>query len=307
MTSTPHIEPALQAFLSANQLPTSYLSQAKAQFGGLADAIIRRQQQQGAVLVGINGSQGSGKSTLADYLKTLLESQHGLTVAVVSLDDFYLGRASRQALAANLHPLLATRGVPGTHDMPLALATLTALKQQRQGSIKLPRFDKANDDCFAKNQWPSIAAPVDVTIFEGWCVGATPQSEAQLKTAINPLELKQDIGGEWRHYVNQQLAGPYQELFANIDIMAMLKAPSFSCVKGWRLEQEEKLAKKLQNQSTIKASTASQLMSAEEIGHFVMFFQRLTEHMLTTMPEDVDFLYPLDSDRHIINPETVSA
>ena len=33
-----------------------------------------------------------------------------------SMDDLYLGRAARVDLARRIHPLLATRGVPGTHD-----------------------------------------------------------------------------------------------------------------------------------------------------------------------------------------------
>ena len=35
-------------------------------------------------------------------------------------DDFYLTQAQRQDLAQQIHPLLKSRGVPGTHDVPLA-------------------------------------------------------------------------------------------------------------------------------------------------------------------------------------------
>ena len=44
---------------------------------------------------GIVGLQGSGKSTLAGQVAALAASR-GLKAAVVSLDDFYLGRQQRQ-------------------------------------------------------------------------------------------------------------------------------------------------------------------------------------------------------------------
>jgi len=50
---------------------------------------------------------------LATYLFSIL----GDGVEVLSLDDFYLGHAARLQLARDIHPLLATRGVPGTHDI----------------------------------------------------------------------------------------------------------------------------------------------------------------------------------------------
>jgi hypothetical protein len=49
--------------------------------------------------------------------------------AVLSLDDLYRTRAERQAMARQVHPLFATRGVPGTHDVDLGLATIAALRR----------------------------------------------------------------------------------------------------------------------------------------------------------------------------------
>ena len=78
------------------------------------------------LIIGINGSQGSGKSTLADYLCTMLNERYQLRCVSLSLDDFYLTKLERQQLASQVHPLLETRGVPGTHDIPLALETIAS-------------------------------------------------------------------------------------------------------------------------------------------------------------------------------------
>ncbi|MET0815794.1 MAG: kinase, partial [Pseudoxanthomonas sp.] len=78
----------------------------------------------------IAGLQGSGKSTLAAQIAALAHAR-GRSVAVLSIDDFYLSKDRRQLLARQVHPLLATRGPPGTHDLPLALETLEGLRAGR--------------------------------------------------------------------------------------------------------------------------------------------------------------------------------
>ena len=88
---------------------------------GLAEALTPRivtAAGAGALVVGLTGSQGSGKSTLAARLPPLLAARN-LRAAVLSLDDLYLPKAERQRLAREVHPLLATRGVPGTHEVAL--------------------------------------------------------------------------------------------------------------------------------------------------------------------------------------------
>src|SRR5689334_18588644 len=83
----------------------------------LADLLAARSRHCNQPLVfGVCGSQGLGKSTLARVLKEALLEAHGLSVAVLSLDDLYLSSAERARLARDVHPLLKTRGVPGTHD-----------------------------------------------------------------------------------------------------------------------------------------------------------------------------------------------
>ena len=77
----------------------------------------------GVPVLAISGLQGSGKSTLAAQVVALAD-QRGLRAAALSIDDFYLTRAKRQRLARQVHPLLLTRGPPGTHDLALALSLI---------------------------------------------------------------------------------------------------------------------------------------------------------------------------------------
>ena len=134
-------------------------------------------------LVGVTGSQGSGKTTTARALARLLDAR-GLRAAILSLDDLYLPLADRRRLAAEVHPLFLTRGVPGTHDVDLGVAILEGLAAP--GATLMPRFDKATDD--RASAWDVHEGPFDVILFEGWCVGARPQAPGALIQPVNDLE-----------------------------------------------------------------------------------------------------------------------
>ena len=233
------------------------------------------------VIIGINGSQGSGKTSLCRFLELLLEREHAIKASTLSIDDLYLTKAERQALAVTVHPLLATRGVPGTHDTALGAAVLKAFLAGEPG-LQLPRFDKSRDDRAPAERWPVAAAPLDVLLFEGWCVGAPPQPAEALAAPVNALEANEDAGGQWRRMVNDALAGPYRALFDRIDMLVMLVAPRFEAVLAWRELQERKL--RAQNGGG---------MSPAEIGRFVAHYERLTRHMLAVMPQSADVVVTL--------------
>lgn len=288
-------------FLKRNQLTEAYLTQAQQWFAPLLDATLAHLASQPGktVVIGINGCQGSGKSTLADYLCTILVLMHNIETVCVSLDDFYLPKTDRLALANNTHPLLSTRGVPGTHDVSLAVKQISSLVNQTEGEVQLPRFDKSRDDRDSENP-QMVTLPIKVVILEGWCLGAEPQTAEQLSTAINTLESKHDSNGEWRQFVNQALAH-YAPLFALVDCWLMLKAPSFKCVFQWRLEQEQKMAAKLGIDTKNNAhKDHSQIMNAEQVQHFIDHYQRITEHGLITLPQKMHHLYELDTQRNIV-------
>ena len=175
--------------------------------------------------IAISGAQGSGKTTLADILVEQLEDV-GICAVACSLDDFYLRHAQRVELSQTVHPLLRTRGVPGTHDIELCLRILDDVTRR---PTRLPTFDKGTDDRVAPTDWRT-AGPVDVVIIEGWCLGARPQSDAQLADPINELERDEDGDGRWRGFVNAALAR-YQKLFERFDALIYLQIPDFDCVR----------------------------------------------------------------------------
>ncbi len=244
-------------------------------------------------IMGLCGPQGSGKSTMVTALQALL-ADRGHRAAILSLDDLYLTRAERERLAATVHPLLRTRGVPGTHDVALGLAVLDSLS--RPGETRVPRFDKALDDRQPPEAWEPVQGPVDVVLFEGWCVGARPQPEAALSAPVNDLERNEDPDAHWRRYVNDALAGSYQRLFARIDKLVMLAPPSFDVVVGWRTEQEQKLRQAMQ-----AGGEAPRGMSDADIARFVAHYERLTRHILAEMPARADVVIGLDEHRQATN------
>jgi len=246
------------------------------------------------LVIGICGPQGSGKSTLTGQLEERMGAQ-GLRVATLSLDDLYLPHQARKVLAETVHPLLATRGVPGTHDVALGIATLDAL--DRGEPTALPRFNKGADSPIPQEEWPVIGNGVDVLLFEGWCVGARPGEEAALAEPVNALERDDDADGRWRRGVNEALAGPYQTLFGRIDFQILLAIPDFGWVRDWRVEQEHTSRRLL----TAAQRPQDKLMSDEQIARFIQFYQRLTMHAVAEMRGRADLVLDLGSRREVLS------
>ena len=282
---------ALHTFTTNRGLDSSYIAQAEQVFSSAITAIVAKQQAlNNTLVVGVNGCQGSGKSTLVEFLSLVLTHQYQLSCVCLSLDDFYFNQSKRQQLANDIHPLLATRGVPGTHDLVLAKNTITDLLN---GTATLvPRFDKANDNPFPRSQWPKIENQVDVILLEGWCLAVQPQAEQALKTPVNQLEAQQDTHGIWRRYVNRALED-YQGLHQHIDFLMMLEAPSFDCVYRWRQQQERQLARSV-------AADNKGVMNDAQVKAFIAYFERLTRHSLASLPPLCDVCFQLDEQRQVI-------
>jgi D-glycerate 3-kinase len=282
-----------EELLKRHRLSHSYLASAQYWFDPLVDALVEQQKAAGRpILVALNGSQGSGKSTLCAYLETAIVNKYSSRALTLSLDDFYYSHDHRQRLAREIHPLLATRGVPGTHDIPLLNTTLDALLDaNRQEPVDIPRFDKATD-----NRQPQLqrqVAPVDIVLFEGWCLGVRPQAVEELVEPLNALEKDEDGDGTWRNYVNTELAREFVPLYRRVDQWLMLQAPDFGCVFRWRLEQEQKLAR-----ASI-GKRANGIMNEAQLSRFIQFFQRLTELSQRQLPGHVDHLFVLDEARRV--------
>lgn len=245
-------------------------------------------------IIGVNGAQGAGKTTFGTLLKMVLEKALGLKVVQFSIDDIYLSHAERQKLAEEVHPLLATRGVPGTHDVKLGEDTLDALCKAGAKDITfIPRFNKAMDDPYPRSEWEQFMGRPDVIIFDGWFMGAVEQKETDLLTPVNALEREEDPYCVWRRYVNSQLKDNYKSLFNRLDLLVMLKVPSFDKVYEWRALQEEKLRIKTQGQKNLR------VMSDEELNRFISHYERLTRHILSEMPSRADVLFSVSNDHRI--------
>ncbi len=285
------LQPIFGGQLALSQLPAELSAELPRLYLPLAAWLNQQRRAETPLLVGLNGSQGSGKSTLCELLKWILAAAFDCHACIISIDDLYLPLAARQLLAKEVHPLLATRGVPGTHDIPLGLRLLNSLKQAQAGDeIEIPRFSKALDDRLPAADWDFVTAPVDLILFEGWCVGATPQEETALRGPINSLEEKEDADGSWRRYVNGQLKGPYHELYSLIDLQLMLKIPSWEMVYYWRKRQEQQLAAK---------QSGAGVMGEVALQRFIMHYERLTKHQLQTLPQNSDLILCLNQQQRV--------
>jgi D-glycerate 3-kinase len=279
-------------------LPSAYADIVDAVHRPLAERLAALRQRLGRpAIVGVCGTQASGKTTLCAFLKLLLQ-QGGLKAETLALDDLYLSRAAREVLAEAVHPLFVTRGPPGTHDVPLGQAVLDVLAGGAPpGDLRMPRFDKAADTLAPVDVWPPLEGAVDVVLFEGWCVGARPQAEADLIRPVNALERERDPEGIWRRYANMRLASDYADLFARLDALVMLEAPGFDAVFDWRALQERKLGDRLKAQGGL--SGGRRLMTEEDLRLFLAHYQRLTEHILAEMPARADAVVALAADHRV--------
>ncbi|KAK3662746.1 hypothetical protein LTR22_006362 [Elasticomyces elasticus] len=141
--------------------------------------------------VGLNGVQGAGKTTLVTTLsKTLSSPPHNLRTVVLSIDDLYLPHSEQEALAKAHpeNPLVQHRGQPSTHDIKLGVRLFEALAKS-ETNIKLPSYDKSafsgSGDRRPESEWETVNTdgqpPVEVVVFEGWCVGFRPLSDEEVQ------------------------------------------------------------------------------------------------------------------------------
>ena len=236
-------------------------------------------------VIGLTGGQGSGKSTISNILKIIIKEGFNLETVIFSIDDFYKTFKERKLMSKKISPLFLTRGVPGTHDTRMLQSCINNLKKNKFNKIMIPKFDKSIDDRSSKSKWIKVDKKPDVVIFEGWCVGVTPQKKKDLIVPINKLEKEKDIKKIWRSRVNKELIGKYRKIFKLIDKLIFLKVPSFKYILKWRLLQEKKLR---------ISSKGKKTMTDKEIENFVMYYERLTRHMLKNLYLKSDTIIDID-------------
>lgn len=232
----------------------------------------------------VAGLQGTGKSTLASQLVAAARDR-GVRALALSIDDFYLGRRERLRLGRTVHPLCATRGPPGTHDVPLACEVLDAFAAR--APARVPRFDKIADRRLPPSRWP-VARDIDLVVFEGWFLRVPPQPESALRAPLNRLEREEDPEGTWRRWANASLARDYPALWQRLPWMLFLQGPGFEVVPDWRWQQERTLQ---------AAHPARRAMDHAQVMRFVQFFERVSRHAMATLPALADRVIALDAGR----------
>jgi len=259
-------------------------------YSKLAECIfVKKNSLPHPLIVGISGGQGSGKTTFVEFLKKILELKYNLKCYSISIDDIYKTKRGRFLLSKRKHKLFFTRGVPGTHDTKYLINYFKNLEDLKASKkiFTIPKFNKAIDDRLSKKHWYRFSNKCDIILFEGWCVGATDENNKSiLEKPINNLEKVEDKQCVWRKLVNNHLKKDYKILYSFIDFMIYLKAPSFKKVLEWRTLQEKKLSKFKREKNLT--------MNNSQLKRFVMFYERITQHMFKHMPKSADIIIPIN-------------
>tara|TARA_B100000579_G_scaffold63185_1_gene46414 strand:+ start:1005 stop:1937 length:933 start_codon:yes stop_codon:yes gene_type:complete len=255
--------------------------------------IAKKVEKKKPYIVGLSGGQGSGKTTISSIISIILRKYFKLDVFTISIDDFYKTRKERFLLSQKIHPLLQTRGVPGTHDMKIMLNFFKRVKIKKFRPLRLPKFNKAVDDRCNKKLWYLIKRRPDVIIFEGWCLGAKAEKNNTLVKPLNSLEMLNDKKLTWRKFVNKQLQSKYKQLYDQLNCLLYLKSKNFSLLRKWRIKQEEKL--RLKN----KRFNNHKIMNNKEVINFMQTYQRVTQNMYKNVPKYASIILYLNSNHQI--------
>lgn len=284
----------LQQEILQRNLPSDFMQTVESSYLPVAEEIRRLKTKKKSVLVvNFNGSQGSGKSTITAFLRLILIHEFALNTVEISIDDFYHTQQKRLQLASEIHPLLKTRGVPGTHDVELASETIACLACcSETHECAIPRFNKAVDDRDDKGNWPVVNEAVDIVLFEGWCNHAPVLSSQELERPVNELEKNEDSDAVWRTYANEQLKIYHQRLFDKTDVLIYLQIPSFEKVFEWRGLQEKKLAQ-------ASGSGNHAVMNEKQLLRFIQHYERITRSCLDALPSIADIVLKLDANHAI--------
>ena len=238
-------------------------------------AFVLAQEMRRPFIFGISGGQGAGKSTLCHALDEKLTAQ-GKTTLTLALDDFYLSKAARLQLAQQVHPLCATRGVPGTHDVARladVLSKLATISTARP--LAVPRFAKSHDDCIDE-AW--VTQRPDFVFLEGWCVGG--HADCIEDVAQNDWEKEHDANAIWKSWT-RDAARAYQAIWDKCDAMMLLRQENFEAVIDSRWVQE---------QGNAAASGVWQFADRAAVAEFCAHYQSWTLGIWADLTPRADFV-----------------
>ena len=242
-----------------------------------------KQDTSAPYLFGVSGGQGAGKSTLCKSLTQAL-SRAGRRVITLALDDFYLPAAARAELAEKIHPLCATRGVPGTHDVGLLKATLESLQNSdATTNTPMPVFSKSHDDRLPQHDWLTYSGRPDIILLEGWCVGAKPAFIAPAPQT--DWEHRHDPQGVWKKWTHTQAAA-YEAIWATCRSLLLLRHINFDAVIDSRWIQE---------QGNARDSGVWQFVNRAEVAEFCAHYESWTLGIWPDLPRRADSIIGRDA------------
>lgn len=179
--------------------------------------------------------------------------------------------------------LLQGRGQPGTHDVELGTAILNAFQKLNASpdcTLELPVYDKSawegQGDRAANTQ--KVHGPVDIVIFEGWCLGFHSLPESDLQERItnakkDPAPAFVDHTLEHLNAVSQRLKVWEREWYPLFDAFIQFcpqadgGASPWSLVYPWRLQAEH----------AMKKANGGQGMTDEQVAVFVQRYVLLPD------------------------------
>ncbi|SPO23339.1 uncharacterized protein UTRI_02017 [Ustilago trichophora] len=201
------------------------------------------------LFVAMQGPQGSGKTTVTRSLVDHLKSS-GLTVGVLSTDDLYHTHTNLRRVSEenSTNPLLSGRGQPGTHDVELGMEILDqiyAINSSAQGKVQLPVFDKSlyggeGDRAVFSEKSPEVTPPLDVFILEGWSMGFSPITPAdvdQKRKNSKPNSPLQRYTVEALQQINKNLEA-YTQWYKHFSVFLQIQPTELENVYTWRRQQE---------------------------------------------------------------------
>lgn len=254
-----------------------------------------------ALVLGVSGPQGAGKSYLTEHLINYLhQTRPQLKCIGLLLDDFYLTHAEQLAVSENArrsgNALLMGRGLPGTHDVELALRTVLQLRGG-SGPVSVPVYDKSafSGKGDRLKTWKSVCCPVDVVVFEGWMNGFRPIDETLFPALY--FSAGSSIFVHKMHHllaINTDLAA-YEQFWAMFDRFIFLHTDDYRNIYRWRQQQEAAL---------IAQGRAG--MTPEQVTCFVdrymvmyaLYYERLCRKGVA--PKGCNFCIEIDDERRVV-------
>jgi len=211
------------------------------------------------LVIGISALQGAGKTTHGEIMCTLL-AHLGHTSTVLSIDDHYVTHEQLNEIRRK-DPRFIRRGV--THDIPMAVKNLTALRDMKDGDeVLIPIYDKgAMQGDGDRVGWKKITQKPDIIFYDGWMVGVRRvKDESVFDPKLPGLGKPGDI--EFAKDVNRKL-DEYLPLWDLLDFIQMLYIPNYHVSLKWREQAEVRLR-----------SQGKGGMTSEQIREFVYYFWR---------------------------------